>query len=473
MKKLISISVMLVLLTGAVFAQPTIGGQLTIRAIPLAGNSIEETRANSWMTTEGVALQNGHMNVGFGDADAGGTIRFWHVNNAGNSLDWTPAAFAFAWWKPIDMLRLQIGQNPDGNFGAQQLTGWGWNAVAQSTVAVDQDNRLNVFGASDGNAVFATFLGRRSPGWYGGFNGRGATLTLTPMDDLTLAAAVPYGSGSAPAEQTYKRSHLTAIYNIPDLGRLQIAYVGGVGQKRDQGTAGNWWDAPLVDPATVYAAFMLTAIQGLRIEVGTNYTMPSETKVDAQSVGGTLVTTTTNYAWGTGLGINYDTPTFGIKTRIGYGFGNGNGRTDAGHAATVKTETRRITAVTGGVTTATVEESTNVRHGQQTFGINILPYFRMENMTLFINAGVGIRSIENYRVTSRRAGTIIGTPTDFRVNESSTIISWYANPYARVGTGNGGNFFAGLAVGNSGVKPAVGEKTVTRWAIPIGFDFNF
>ena len=473
MKKLISISVMLVLLTGAVFAQPTIGGELSARTVLLFGNSIDSTEANSWTTagtSQGDVYGNGHVNFGFGDGDAGGLLRLhnrWPGHQPGHIL---------AWWRPIEILQLRIGTEGDNVGGSAQLGGWGYNATAQNHVAIDQDQR---FGFFDNTTRHAAFIGRRTPGWYGGYMGNpgGMALVVNPIPDLTVTAFVPVAGGQRPAEQVYKQSHLIAVYNIPDLGRLQLVYQGGVGQKKAPSSNGDWWTGPVTDPASIYAAFMLTSIQGVRVEVGTNYTFASEVRTESSpnTLGGTVTTVTTNYAWGTGLGITYDTPTFGVKTRIGYAFGAGNGRTDATHAESVKTVVRTTTEVTGGVATAR-EVSENVRYGEQVIGIGILPYFRMENMTIFFNAGVGVRMIENYRPTSRagRNGTQITTNlAQFRTNESSSILSWYANPYLRVGTGNGGNFFAGVVVANDGLKTAVAEKTVTRWALPIGLNFNF
>jgi len=478
MKKLISISVMLVLLTGAVFAQPTIGGELSVRTILLSGNSIDSTEANSW-TTAGIpggdTFGNGHVNFGFGDGDAGGLLRL-HNRRVGHQ-----PAHALAWWRPIEILQLRLGTEGDAVGGSAQLGGWGYNATAQNHVAIDQDQR---FGFFDDVTRYAAFIGRRTPGWYGGYMGGdgGMALVVNPIPDLTLIGFVPVASGSRPAEQVFKQSHLIAVYNIPDLGRLQLVYQGGVGQKKDRDSAGHWWPTSGVeDPSTVYAAFMLTAIQGIRVEIGTNYTFATEVTEDddVNTEGGTRITTRTNYAWGTGLGITYDTPTFGIKTRIGYAFGDGNGRSNAAHAASVKTTTRTTLTTTGSgdnERAATFESETNTAYGEQVIGFGILPYYRMENMTIFFNAGIGVRMIENYRVSARaeRNGTQMnGNIAQFRQNESSTIISWYANPYIRVGTGNGGNFFAGVVVANNGLKSALGEKTVTRWALPIGLNFNF
>jgi len=491
MKKLISISVMLVLLTGAVFAQPTIGGELSVRTILLSGNSIDAADSqvtpasnNSWTKAgDSGVFGNGHVNFGFGDGDAGGLLRI-HNRQAGH----TPG-HALAWWRPIEILQLRLGTEGDAVGGSSQLGGWGYNATAQNHVAIDQDQRFGMF---DGSATYAAFIGRRTPGWYGGYMGGGnnsnggMALVLNPIPDLTVIGFVPLiGEGNPrAAEQVYKQSHLIAIYNIPDLGRLQLVYQGGVGQKKAPTSNGDWWTGAIRDPATVYAAFMLTAIQGIRVEVGTNYTFSTEVRSEStpNTVGGTVTTVTTNYTWGTGLGITYDTPTFGVKARLGYGSGNGNGRNNQAHASSIKTVVRTTTEVTGGAATAR-EVTENVKHGENVIGIGILPYFRMENMTIFFNAGVGVRMIENYRPTSRagRNGTIMGTGAnfdenvarDFRRNESSTIMSWYANPYIRVGTGNGGNFFAGVVVANDGLKRDVAEKTVTRWALPIGLNFNF
>jgi len=454
MKKLISISVMLVLLSGAVFADLSLGGELYVGATLLRGNSIDSTEANSWMTTGGHAFQNAHVNFNFGDASAGGLLRI-HNRHPGH----TPG-HALVWWRPIDMLRIKLGTEGDNIGGSAQLTGWGFNAAAQGSVAIDNDN---TFGWFSGDIRQAAFVGRRSPAWYSGHGGNpgGLFLDAYPTSDLTLSLFVPYAA-EGPTEQIFARSHVIAVFNIPDLARIQLVYKGGVGQKKAPTSNGHWWTGPIAEPSTVYFAFMLTAIQGLRVEFGTNYSMPTEvTTVN----GDERTTVTTNYAWGTGLGINYDTPTFGIKTRIGYQFGTQGalGATDfpgSTNAESIKTVVRDTVANT---------KTESAQHGMQIVGLNILPYFRMEGMTLFFNAGIGARIIDNYRKPTK----VIGGAAPFVRNEASQIITWFANPYVRIGTGNGGNFFAGVVVANTGEKPAVGEKAVTRWALPIGLQFNF
>ena len=272
MKKLIAISVVFALLAMTAFAETSVGGNLKLGVSLISGDDGGGDAQSGKLT-----FWDSHANVNFSDGSAGGMVRV-HAGGQGDGrpLDWTPDIFTFGWWKPIDQLRIQLGVNPDGDWGHAQITGWGFNAEAQGGTALDQYRELG----GGGYQVVA----RTTKAWYGGFNGIGAAISIYPVQGLTINWAIPFG-GKGELGTTFGRSHFGVVYGIPDIGTVRVA-------------------AKLTDPdasdlpVDFYGSFYLMAIDGLGVDIGVGYDGPSE-------------------VLGIGLGLRYTSGDFGIKVRFG------------------------------------------------------------------------------------------------------------------------------------------------------------
>jgi hypothetical protein len=187
MKKIIAISVMLVLIAGAAFADTSIGGGLQFHAKLLESGT--DANGDSVVNSGGIIVPdcNTIFNVSFSGENAGGMMRLWSPAGPGNTgrPDWFKY-FAFAWWRPIDQFKFQIGQNPDGEWGHTQITGWGFNAEAQNIVAIDQYNQ---WGGYIGNLSKVAIGG--NAGWWGGYSAFGLYFSIFPAQGFEVNVGIP------------------------------------------------------------------------------------------------------------------------------------------------------------------------------------------------------------------------------------------------------------------------------------------
>ena len=238
MKKIVAISVMFALAVGAVFAQTTVGGVVQAGATLLQGrsdkdllpdNSFYSDPATGDYKTERRKTDEvgkditakgrqavGVLKIGFGDAEMGGHARFYARAGGG----WfAPNAFAYAWWRPNEFFRIQAGNNPDGDWGSAQITGWGFNSEAQDYVAIDKDSGDGL----DSNVVVA-----RGTGFYDGISNTGASVlvSLFPIEGLTFNIGLPWNENADRAMDKWLRFHLQAIYALEEIGTIRFTYEG-------------------------------------------------------------------------------------------------------------------------------------------------------------------------------------------------------------------------------------------------------
>jgi len=243
MKKIVAISVMFALVAAAAFAQPTIGGQFKGGATLLSGSTGKDvTQDNSFYAgkidqlssdpdypyktelekydetsqdiTAGQRQNDAWINAGFGDAEMGGKVR---LNARANGDYYSPAAFAFMWWRPSELFRIQIGRNPDGDWGSAQITGWGFHGEAQDFVVIDKDS---------GNGLDTNISVARTAGFYGGISAAAILTSLYPIDGLTVNLGLPWAEASDRALDKWLRFHLQAKYDLEEVGSIFVTYEG-------------------------------------------------------------------------------------------------------------------------------------------------------------------------------------------------------------------------------------------------------
>jgi len=277
MKKIIAISVMLLLIAGAAFADTSLGGNMRITA-----NLASKAAGADDAMAGDVHVYDSNLSANWSGDNAGGMMRFHAFgSDSGNfktKIDWTPDFFGFVWWKPIDQFRLQIGKNADGDWGHNQITGWGYNAEAQNGAAVDQYRGIG------GNAEKA-----RTAAWWGGFNSMGLTLSIYPIQGFEINIGIPMPSADV-AAVTYSNSKINFKYDISEIGTIRLAADLNKAKK----------DADLLIKG--HFAFYLSAIENIGLEVGAGYIQDNKDKNHIEA----------------GLGFRFSAEDFGLKARLGF-----------------------------------------------------------------------------------------------------------------------------------------------------------
>jgi hypothetical protein len=415
MKKIIAISVMLVLIAGAVFADVTFGGQFKAGATLLLGNTIEKSDVQAGKRypqngTEGI------LNANFGDANLGGMARFFS-RTSGDYF--SPNAFAFAWWKPTESFRIQMGNNPDKNWGAAKITGWGFQGEAQDFVAIDADSgEWRQYGdspdpfaqAAGKNSHSVWMFGQRAWGFYGGFgnNGHDVALSFYPSEALTVNIGVPFSGDWKTVKNQYLSSHLNIVYNLEGTGTISVTYEGQ-GTKKDG-------DDELVESPKVWGSFYLSAIEGIGVDIGVGFQPKLADKATTPPI---LV----------GLGFTYRSEDFGVKLRLG--------------------------AALAGKSTVGGKEVED----PMMISVGVLPYYNLGVCTAYLNAGLGM----------------------VMPKEGDAVTGWFFNPYVMKSV-EGAKLFAGVKVYSNGLTSATGlslgdkanpDNKIISWGVPIGVNIYF
>ena len=244
-----------------------------------------------------------------------------------------------AWWKPIDMLKLQLGGNTDGEFNKDGFVAWGFHASA---------NDAGVTASPYGN----------NAAFYQGSGGLGTYLFITPVDGLDISIAVPFQTGGGDPRPDYKqtpqndpttsytgflydKTQAQVAYTMEGLGTFALTYAGGRGTVATS-TSGNG--------AVLYAFADLTMIENLGLNVGLKYTMPAK-----QDGGWTY-----NAPIAVGVGASYDiSDEFAVRLRTQVEL--------AGKAKPNTGDSVKLPMV---------------------FGLDVLPSYAVsESLTAFLNAG--------------------------------------------------------------------------------------
>jgi hypothetical protein len=330
MKKIIAISVMFALITGAVFAQVSVGGNLKIATdlVSSTGDSILSGTKNT-KNNSGATIWDGDARLSWSGENSGGHLRLWpETDMAGGkpgNIEWTAPLFAFVWWQPIRQFKILIGEDRDGEWGHAQITGWGYNQEAQGGVAIDEYREIGT------NALVA-----RKGAWWPGWNKLGLYISVFPIQEIEINLGIPMGGGGEnetsggsllSAKDTYLRSLLNINIAVPDIGNLRLAAdLMGTNSKDE-----------IIYP-NVWFAFYINAIDDMYFELGAALTNEF---------------TDLNF----GLGYRLNAGDFTFKARLGLA--------------------------------VPADDEHNIGGGDMVFGIGILPSFNMGAVVLYFNLGLG------------------------------------------------------------------------------------
>ena len=418
MKKLIAIAVVFALIAGTAFAETTVGGSIFVGGTFLNGNNQERNSQDRQVHPQSTALGlddgNSTIKIGFGEAEGGGNFRI----KADNSWDmW------YAWWVVSPMLRIQIGANPDGDFGTAQITGWGFTGE-------QKNNSGNQGALSDYGNAGSSFSSSRI-GFYDGTSSTpNLQFSIFPAEGLRVNIWFPWGSNTSAADRFIK-FHAQVSYKIPDIGTAFLSYKSDTGYL--EADANSPWGISQANSQAIHASFYLTAIDNLGVDLGLKYEFP----ITVETAG---IKNVSNKPFQIGLGARYVSGDFTIKLRSGIEFPASN--------------------VVDGTETDASKNSAVTR-----VGVQLLPSYKIGNITVFFFTGLGIRSIADYEKT--------GAPAIYATNKSNSIVDWFVNPYVFIPAG-GVRFKVGFQLYSNGENNMVtkpGEEAVptVNWAIPFGF----
>jgi len=271
----------------------TASGGLDRVRVEASGANDDET-FGGWVRLEGFA-------VGGELAEEGPVTEHMLAGNYNNDPISLFKAHGFAWWKPIDQLKLTIGGNPDGHFGKDGMTCWMFYQSASDTGVVTVGNAWGGgYGgwAADGmdqDHIYGVFRNA----FYGGFGQMGLMLNITPAEIVDINVGIPFFAGTKNKDgkenlvaDKFKMINLQLDFKL-DFGNIAVTYVGNLLEGNDQ--------------PTVFGYFGLTSIENLGIDFGLGYTFPTEDG-DASPI------------W-IGLGVKYTMDAFGVKFRALGGLG--------------------------------------------------------------------------------------------------------------------------------------------------------
>jgi len=387
MKKLIAISVIFALVAGVAFAEATLGGQLQIGTNVFSGNL-----DSGGLRMGGLRAHEAKIKATFGDGESGGVIV---ITSSGDFNPTTPGFHAegrfsgFLYWRPSEFFRIQVGQNNDGDYGAARISGWGFTGEAKNSVGA----------YNDWNPGGLTMAANRSHAFYAGTGSwNNLNMSFFPMHGLTVNLIFPFTSGwSARAyDAVLADINLNVVYNIEDLGIVTVSFAG---RDENENRGGGLADGNNNGLGTLYASFYLMAIDGMGLDLGLMFNLPGQ---NGRTSGLAI-----------GAGFTFAADALNVKVRAGAKFGSTN---DAG-----------------------------VGDGLTTISLGVLPSFKLDNITAFLHAGLGMR-------LSDASGV-------------DPVMDWFINPYMTMPAGNL-RLYAGIQLYKHGSGPVT-------YAVPFGFNIYF
>jgi len=444
---------MCALIVGAAFAETTFGGAVFVGGALLQGTSEEGSQPQT--KAIGYDNYNSLIKITFGDNTAGGWMGL-HNNNG-------TYYHGFAWWRPIPQLKLQIGRNQDGDFGASQISGWGFTSEAKNLVAMNEYS----------GDIFSMAHARET-GWYGGVGSWAINASVFPAEGLSINLSIPFGS-SQTAGLSFLKFEANIQYRIIDIGTLYVSFKSDTGyleadpvadgirvndKKLDKNSQyydekyspeASWWVTEQTGTPKAFLSFYLTAIENIAVDLGLAYQFPLSYSYDVaatQYVEQYTYEYTQNYPFEIGLGFRFTSGDFTFKLRSGISLGAGVKATDK-------------------KTLEVVEDLEQTK-----ISINILPSLKIKTVTAYLYAGLGMQFPDDWENTKRTPDMTFGGYTNkvgggFRANEGPAI-SWFVNPYVLIPVGSI-RFLAGIQVYSDGVKYPNGDPALIKWSIPFGF----
>jgi hypothetical protein len=331
LKKCVVIMVLFALVTGAVFAQMTLGGQLMEGMTLFSGNNVKDADVNMGGTYNST-YHEAKISALIGDGTAGGRLVMYAK---GGFWGWMQ-------WRPNQFFRVKIGSDGDGEWGFPQIIGWGFTGEAKNSVAAVNDY--------DGSLPMKY---RHAGLNYGGFDGDGSFnlgLSLFPTDLIQVNVLFRDFDKEGEASDKLSKMQLSASIKLEEIGTIRFAAVGsgGLAKHADDGGVAKDRDAIGVLHLAFYSNEL---VQGFAFEVGGQYDLPHLNQTDLSD----------QIAIGAGINLTSTDP-FNLKFRGGIKLGGT--KWDDKKKAVYNNE------LVG-------------------FSVGILPSYKLPKMTIFFHAGMG------------------------------------------------------------------------------------
>jgi len=450
MKKLIAISVMLVLVAGAVFAETTVSGQATTGLVIVSGDDAKVTVGGKEVSTKPKTKGSiGDAQITLSGTNEEGTLGGNLRIKADEVGLETGIGFAnlFVWWQPIPQVKIFLGIDQDGKFGTDALEGWAYHQGAEGY--------MNNHDWGFWRTVF--------PGNWDGF---GLALSVYPVEGLDINIVVPTGKTAWRQntingiqrewridEMYIKGLRLNANYNIDGVGKIMLTYLGQnavASSEQDyafplNGNADDTWEGNNTK-GLFGASFLLTAVENLQVHVGGSIKIANDDEkcnwgafaklIDEDCVSPTYI----------GIGATYSADAFGVKARAAYGMNQ---------EFKLPKEITGLTYDLGGT-------SKDV----SVFNFSVMPYYKLEKLTIFCDVGANM--------------TLYSGDVKDQLDISG-YTEFFVNPYITVPL-SGGKFQIGLKINNfsknvelDGTVPGYLKETKshTTFSVPMAIGFSF
>jgi len=267
MKKFLTVLAVSAMVTTVAFAQMDIGGMIGVRGdiINNSGTTLNNVPHNTPETAlpgdgaDGLGRGWDHearlsLNISNGEGTAGGGGRTWF--NGLNAAD----LHAWVWWQPMDALRVFAGRDPWAIYAVNDLVGWSFMANG----AEDWFLGWGSPGAYHYQAQGQTGALGRNTGFYDGVSINNMSVRVTPLalDGLEIIYALPFVNlGPNWVDNGLLSSHFGFRYTISGVGRLAFTWRG---------------DSNGFDASDFFLSFLVTAIQGMQINVGAHFDLTGE-----------------------------------------------------------------------------------------------------------------------------------------------------------------------------------------------------
>jgi len=344
----------------------------------------------------------------------GGSFRL----NAGTQAG-TPALSGWAFWRPIDMLKIQWGINPDGEFGLDGITRWSFYGAATDVFDRGYYNGFsgNAWGASwHGNWYGTTY----ASAFYKGFGDQGVVTTFTPIDGFELNVGLPY-FGKEKAADVYRRMHVQAKYTAGGIGTFGLSFAGGGDHRANAAGFTGVYDATasgqdVRTTSDLYLYINLAMIENLGIDLGFKFAFPGD-RPDGESARPPIAF---------GLGLDFGAGAFGFKARAQFELGASEFHSEY--------EYTRIL-------------------------FDLLPSYAInDSITAFLSFGMGM-----------------GKQKDKDGSNNGLDLGWHLMPYISYYTNlwGSGSFWAGVRIESLLRNTEAPGDPVIRWGIPVGLMFCF
>lgn len=411
MKKLFAVSLLLVVLSAAAFAQVkdgiTIGamGQVVVTPVVLSLEQADDKggkESDVYTGVGGVAANQPRFRVDIRGANPEGKYGFDLRISTNNLTDFGVQDYARAWVAPIPQIRIDAGR-----FRDETLMG----------KIVDNNSSRYVLEMKDGNSIFDRFNTSSNAG---------ALLTIKPLAGLFIGAYSRLGPSAdwktgtrTPAdhaENWYKFSQIAVGYTILDVGLVRAQFLGNTHSYYTDDSANQ-----------IQAAFAYTGTKGLTVDLGFKY--PVQIKEDD----GNGVKQQPLHA---ALGAKFAAGDFDIEGRVDADFAGSSTQEAAG----TKTETADAAV----------------------FNIHLMPRYNVGFATLGLELGVIINGDKT--VTGETAGVKTETKTEGGIQFGAGL--WLFKTW-----GNG-TAQVGVSFQPNG-EPTKGTFTQGFIAVPLIFTYSF